>query len=175
MRHFQKIHSDELKAAVVDIALRQKISGAALGRMIRAGQVPGFPDPEHINDQTVRDWINQAKWDAETAQMDDMQRLAQEVFNVAQQEIKEIKRKSNPNRTAAAGKRTEPDPAQLRRLLETAAAAWKQIHPSAPSASSPSPSKADGAGGDPGPLTDADREVQSALAQSASRGAQAPP
>jgi predicted RNA-binding Zn ribbon-like protein len=173
-KHFQKIHSDELKAAVVEIALRQGTSGAALGRMIRAGQVPGFPDAAHINDQTVRDWINQAKWDAETASLNQMQRLAQEVFNVAQQEIREIKRRSNPNRPANAGERVQPDPAQLRKLLETAAAAWKVIHPP------PAPSSPSGTGGDPvepTALSDADREVASALAdgQSAGHSAQAPP
>jgi transposase-like protein len=159
MKHFQKIHSDELRAAVVEIALKQGTSGAAIGRMIRAGQVPGFPTPEHINDQTVRNWINDARDDAATREMDDMQRLAKQVFDVTQQEIQEIKRQSNPNRPASVKARTEPDPTKLRRLLETAQVAWRAMHPATPPASP----KADGEV--VSEISGADQQVHDALSQ----------
>jgi transposase-like protein len=161
VKHFQKIHSDELRAAVVEIALKQGTTGAALGRMIRAGQVPGFPKPEHINDQTVRNWINDARDDAATREMSEMQRLAKQVFDVTQQEIQEIKRQSNPNRPAGVKPRTEPDPAKLRRLLETAQVAWLVMHPVAPPAVAPP--QTDGTGASE--ISGADRQIVDALAQ----------
>jgi hypothetical protein len=129
-KHFKKVHSDELRAAV--IKMRQdnpKLAGSAIARMIRAGQVPGFPTPAHINDQTVREWIKKAEHDETRKDMNELQSLAREVFDTAKREIDTLKTESNPNNPRREGPRKQVDPAQLRKLLDTAADAWRIIEP----------------------------------------------
>jgi hypothetical protein len=134
--HFQKIHSDQLRMAVVRMKLdtHPDIAVAEIGRMIRQGRMPGFEDlgPNYkIRDETLRTWVNEAtlERDPKNTEYDEMQRLAKEVFDLCKDELEEIRRLAKPSKHDKEAKRVSPDPARLKNLLATSQAAWAVIRP----------------------------------------------
>lgn len=134
--HFQKVHSDQFKARVVQFRLdNEKLSVAAIGRMIRGEDVenpfPGLTGPYYVTDETIRGWVHdhQMRTDPRQTDYDKMQRLALDVFELCEAEIAEIKDAANPT---GKNERVAPDPARLQRLLETSQKAWKVVESAAP-------------------------------------------
>lgn len=159
-KYFQRIHSDETKATVVQFAKNNPdLSKAAVGRMLREGRFPGYPDPYYVLDRTIREWCNEA---AErdlpgSTEFGAMQLLAKETFELCQLELRQIKQAATPVKKGEDRERVPADPARLKHLLATSQAAWAIIAPSIPEPE-------EGAGGaEAAPKPEVDEEVGKVL------------
>ncbi len=134
-KHFQKVHSDETVAMVVQFArTNPDLSKAAIGRMLREGRFPGIEGPYYVIDRTVRDWCKDAdeRDDPGSTQYDQMQRLARDTFELCESELAQIKQEAKPLKKGEDRKRVPADPARLKHLLATAQSAWAIIAPAIP-------------------------------------------